>query len=411
MKCKFPILFVAALSSPAFAAQGLYYTGSEAQESFPIKLQVGLNAIFDDNVAAGSSTVEDSSMAISPKVGLLFSSATPQTTWDFYGNLGMIYYFEAPDTPSREDTFSQSRINASVIHRFSERVRLSSRNYVANELEPDYSYGIASSRTGSETFTWMTDNSIGYRWTERLGTYTGLRFSGTRADVDEGQTNNTDRTTLEFYEQFRYQLSPQSVLTPEYRIAQTDASGDASDSMDQYFLIGLDHRFSPNTIGIFKTGAQLRDVDDGDSGLAPYLEIALQSQVNQQLKLGAYTRYGAEFNDTVLTEGANTYDYEDRRALRIGFNANYTVTKDVSLLMGSDTIFSNYNDGRNVADSSNFGPNKYENNFNAYVGFSTKLTDYLFCNLYYTYTQTFTDISDAREYVRNRISLGLSAEF
>ena len=181
--------------------------------------------------------------------------------------------------------------------------------------------------------------------------------------------------------------------------------------MDQYFLIGLDHRFSPNTIGIFKTGAQLRDVDDGDSGLCPYLEIALQSQVNQQLKLGAYTRYGAEFNDTVLTDDSGIYDYEDRRALRIGFNANYTVTKDVSLLMGSDTIFSNYNDGRDVADSNNFGPDKYENNFNAYVGFSTKLTDYLFCNLYYTYTQTFTDISDAREYVRNRISLGLSAEF
>ena len=409
MKRKFPILFVAALSSPAFAAEGLYYTGSEAQESFPIKWQVGLNAIFDDNVAAGSSTVEDSSMAISPKVGLLFSSATPQTTWDVYGNLGMIYYFDAPDSLEK-DNFSQSRINASVIHRFSERVRLSSRNYVANELEPDYSYGIASSRTGNETFTWMTDNSIGYRWTERLGTYTGFRFSGSRFDtVDE---NSNDRTTIEGYEQFRYQLSPQSVLTPEYRFAQTDASGDASDSTDQYFLIGVDHRFSPNTIGIFKTGAQLRDVDDGDSGLAPYLEIALQSQVNQQLKLGAYTRYGAEFNDTVLTndEGAS-YDYEDRRALRIGFNANYTVTKDVSLLMGSDTIFSNYNDGRNVADSSNFGPNKYENNFNAYVGFSTKLTDYLFCNLYYTYTQTFTDISDAREYVRNRISLGLSAEF
>ena len=427
MKRKFPILFVAALSSPAFAAEGLYYTGSEAQESFPIKWQLGLNAIYDDNVAAGSDTNtetaeidSDSSMAISPKVGLLFSSATPQTTWDVYGNLGMIYYFEAPDTRSREDTFSQSRINASVIHRFSERVRLSSRNYVANELEPDYSYGIASSRTGSETFTWMTDNSIGYRWTERLGTYTGLRFSGTRADVDEGQTNNTDRTTLEFYEQFRYQLSPQSVLTPEYRIAQTDAINAASDSMDQYFLIGLDHRFSPNTIGIFKTGAQLRDVDDGDSGLCPYLEIALQSQVNQQLKLGAYTRYGAEFNDTVLTDDNNTpknfsddetYDYEDRRALRIGFNANYTVTKDVSLLMGSDTIFSNYNDGRDVNNSNNFGDKKYENNFNAYVGFSTKLTDYLFCNLYYTYTQTFTDISPAREYVRNRISLGLSAEF
>jgi hypothetical protein len=404
MKRKFHYLLLAALSSPAFAAEGLYYTGTEAQESIPVKWQLGLNAIYDDNVAAGSSNDSDSSLAVSPKVGLSFSSATPQTTWDVYGNLGMIYYFDAPNSLEK-DNFSQSRINASVSHRFSERVRFMSRNYVANELEPEYSYGVASSRTGNETLTWMTDNSIGYRWTERLGTYTGFRFGGSRFDT-VGENSN-DRTTIEGYHQFRYQLSPQSVLTPEYRFAQTDASGDASDSTDQYFLIGVDHRFSPNTIGIFKTGAQLRDVNEGDGGLGPYLEIALQSQVNQQLKLGAYTRYGAEVNDTVLGE----YDYEDRRALRVGFNAKYTVTKDVSLLMGSDTILSNYMDGRDVDTPSAYGPDKYENNFNAYIGFSTRLTDYLFCNLYYTYIQTFTDISDEREYVRNRISLGLSAEF
>jgi hypothetical protein len=404
MKRKLPYLFLAALSSPAFAAEGLYYTGTEAQESIPIKWLLGLNAIYDDNVAAGSSNDSDSSLAVSPKVGLSFSSATPQTTWDVYGNLGMIYYFDAPDSLEK-DNFSQSRINAAVSHRFSERVRFMSRNYVANELEPEYSYGVASSRTGNETLTWMTDNSIGYRWTERLGTYTGFRFSGSRFDT-VGENSN-DRTTIEGYQQFRYQLSPQSVLTPEYRFAQTDASGDASDSTDQYFLIGVDHRFSPNTIGIFKTGAQLRDVNEGDGGFGPYFEIALQSQVNQQLKLGAYTRYGAEVNDTVL----GGYDYEDRRALRVGFNAKYTVTKDVSLLMGSDTILSNYNDGRDVDTPSAYGPDKYENNFNAYIGFSTRLTDYLFCNLYYTYIQTFTDISDEREYVRNRISLGLSAEF
>ena len=411
MNHNFRYLLLVALSGPALAAEGLYHTGAEAQESIPIKLQLGLSAIFDDNVAAGSSTESDSSLAVSPKVGLAYSSATPQTTWDVYGNLGMIYYFDAPDSLNGNDSFSQSRINASVTHRFNERVRFVSRNYIANELEPEYSYGVASGRTGNETLTWMTDNSIGYRWTERLGTYTGIRFSGIRADVDEGVRNNQDRTTVEFSEQFRYQLSPQSVLTPEYRIAQTDAINDASDSMDQYFLVGVDHRFSPNTIGIFKTGAQLRDVDEGDSGLCPYLEIALQSQVNQQLKLGAYTRYGAEFSDTVLTFGSNTYDYEDRRAMRLGFNAKYTITKEVSMLMGSDTILSDYAEGRNVANSNDFGDNKYENNFNAYIGFSTRLTDYLFCNLYYTYTQTFTDISDQREYVRNRISLGLSAEF
>ena len=408
MKANFPILFFAVCTGSAFATEGLYYTGTEAQESLPIKWSLGANSIFDDNVGAGSSTDSDSSIAVMPNLGVSFTSTTPQTTWDVYGKLGLIYYFDAPESLP-EDTYSQSRINASVTHRFSERLRLLSRNYVANELEPDYSYGIASGRTGSENLTWMTDNSVGFRWTERFGTYTGFRFSGLRADTDV--ENDNDRTTIEGYEQFRYQLSPQSVLTPEYRFSQTDGSGNASDSTDQYFIIGVDHRFTPNTIGIFKTGAQLRDVDEGDGGLSPYLEIALQSQVNQQFRLGAYTRYSAEVNSTVITTGNDSFDYEDLRALRLGANGKYTVSEDLSLLAGGDFIFSNYMEGRNVKNSNNYGPDKYETNLNGYIGLSYKLTDYLFANFYYTYTQTFTDISDEREYVRNRITLGLSAEF
>jgi len=408
MKANFPILFFAVCTGSAFATEGLYYTGTEAQESLPIKWSLGANSIFDDNVGAGSSTESDSSIAVMPNLGVSFTSTTPQTTWDVYGKLGLIYYFDAPES-LLEDTYSQSRINASVTHRFSERLRLMSRNYVANELEPDYSYGIASGRTGSENLTWMTDNSVGFRWTERFGTYTGFRFSGLRADTDV--ENDNDRTAIEGYEQFRYQLSPQSVLTPEYRFSQTDGSGNASDSTDQYFIIGVDHRFTPNTIGIFKTGAQLRDVDEGDGGLSPYLEIALQSQVNQQFRLGAYTRYSAEVNSTVITTGNDSFDYEDLRALRLGANGKYTVSEDLSLLAGGDFIFSNYMEGRNVKNSNNYGPDKYETNLNGYIGLSYKLTDYLFANFYYTYTQTFTDISDEREYVRNRITLGLSAEF
>ena len=406
MKRKFPFLFLAVLINHAIAAEGLYYTGTEAQESLPIKWLFGANAIYDDNVSAGSSTStgSDSSLALNPNAGVSFTSLTPQTTWDVYGKFGLIYYFDAPESLA-DDTFSQSRLNASVTHRFNERLRFMSRNFVANELEPEYSYGVASSRSGKEYFSWMTDNSIGYRWTERLGTYTGIRYSGNRFDTD-GENSN-DSTKIEGYEQFRYQLTPQSVLTPEYRYSQTNGSGDASDSTDQYFIIGVDHRFSPNTIGIFKTGLQLRDVNEGGSSSNPYLEIALQSQINQQFRLGAYTRYSAESNDTVL----GLLDYEDRRALRIGANANYTLSEDVSLFSGTDLIFSNYMNGRDVNNVNAYGPDKYENNLNAYIGCSYKLTDYLFCNLSYTYSQVFTDISNEREYVRNRISLGLSAEF
>jgi hypothetical protein len=144
--------------------------------------------------------------------------------------LGLIYYFDAPD--GMDDINSQSRAGVNLTHRFSERLRFSSRNFISYELEPDYSYGYASSRALGEYFYWQTDNSVGYRWTERFATYTGLRLTGT----DYSDVDNNDRFTWELYNQFRYQLSPQTVLTADYRYGQTSGDGVSSDSTNQYLL-------------------------------------------------------------------------------------------------------------------------------------------------------------------------------
>lgn len=408
MKRSFTSLFFVALAAPTYASEGLYNTGADSLEALPLKWSLSTSAIYDDNVAAGSSASADSSLAISPNVGLAYTNSDPQTSFDLYGKVGIIHYLDAPETLT-DDTFSQSRITASFNHRFDERLRFRSQNNIANELEPDYSYGIASSRSGTESLSWLTDNSITYRWSERYATSTGFKYAGYLAD--SVGVNNNDRTTIEGYNQVRYQLSEQSVLTSDYRASFTSAVGVASDSTDQFFLVGVDHRFSSNTVGIFKTGAQYREVDLGDGGLGPYLEIAFQSQINQQLKLGAFTRYSAEVYDTVLSDGVDTFDYEDRRALRLGGTASYALSPDLSLLTGTDLIFSDYLDGRDTTNPNVYGPDKYETSVNVYVGFSYSLNEFLKANMYYTYAQTFTDISAIREYTRNRISIGLSAEF
>ena len=408
MKRSFTSLFFVALATPVYSNEGLYKTGAESVEDLPLKWSLSTSAIYDDNVAAGSSTSADSSLAISPNVGLAYTNSDPQTSFDLYGKVGLIYYLDSPETLT-DDTFSQSRITASFSHRFDERLRFNSQNNFANELEPDYSYGIASSRTGTESLSWSTDNSISYRWSERYATSTGINYSGYR--VDSAGQNNNDRTTIGGYNQIRYQLSQQSVLTSDYRASSTAAVGLASDSFDQFFTVGIDHRFSSSTVGIFKAGAQYRDVDLGDGGLGPYFECSFSSQINQQLKLGAYTRYSAEAYDTVLQDGANFFDYEDRRALRLGGTASYVVSPDLLLLTGTDLIFSDYLDGRDTTNPNVYGPDKYETSMNVYVGFSYSLNEFLKANMYYTYAQTFTDISAQREYTRNRISIGLSAEF
>jgi hypothetical protein len=418
MKSKFPFLFLPLLFTTAFGAEGLYYTGTEAQESLPIKWLVGGSLIYDDNVSAGQTTGggSSSSLAVNPYVGASFVSLAPQTTWDVYGRLGMIYYFDAPE--GIDDLNSQSRVGVNMIHRFSERVRFVSRNFVANELEPDYSYGLASSRRSSEFMSWSTDNSLGYRWTERFGTYTGVRFSGSSYS-DDGQTGNSsdlsDRMYWQVYEQLRYQYSPQTVLITEYRYGQTLTDSIASESTDQYFLIGADHRFSPNTIGTVRTGAQLRDVDGGSSATSPYLEFALNSQINPQLRVGAFMRYGMEGDDTVLSPRGFTtaqFNYDERNTFRLGVTGTYLISPDLSLNSGVDLIQSNYDSGRLVAGTATgSAPSLSETTFNAYIGMSVKLTDFLYGNLSYNYSQVVSDVNDYREYDRNRVSVGVSAEF
>ena len=262
MKLKSTLGFVGLLAVTSASAQSLYYVGSEAQESLPLKWVVGADVIYDDNVNPGFGAKEDS-FGIQPYVGLSFVSMTPQTTWDVYARLGMIYYFDAP--AGTDSANSESRAGINLTHRFNERLRFSSRNFVAYELEPDYSYGYASSRSVGEYFFWSTDNSVGYRWTERFATYTGVLLNGTNyADI-----SNNDRFTWQAYNQFRFQLSPQTVLTAAYRYGQTTGDGFTPDMTDQFITGGVEHRFSPNTIGIIDLGAQIHDVDGGVNTYQP----------------------------------------------------------------------------------------------------------------------------------------------
>lgn len=410
MKSKISSGLFCLLFASSASAQGLYYVGSEAQESIPLKWVVGLNATYDDNVAPGFGP-EESSIGLNPYVGFSFVSMTPQTTWDVYARLGLVYYVDQPDIPGMDDVNSQSRAGVNLTHRFSERLRFSSRNFISYELEPDYSYGYASSRQLSEYFYWQTDNSIGFRWSERFATYSGFRLTG----ADYGDVQNNNRFTWELYNQLRYQLGPQTVLTGDYRYAQTSDPTDniASDSTDQYALIGVEQRFSPNTIGIFRAGAQFRDVDDGASTTSPYVELALNSQVTQQYSVRAFARYGIESYDTVLTHPtAGLVEFDDRRTLRIGISNEYAVSPMLSIFGGVDYIPTNYAGGRSVSAPPFLGSvsDLDEDLVNAYIGVSVKFNDYLTGTASYNYTDSASDIP-GRDYDRNRISLGLSAEF
>jgi hypothetical protein len=403
-----PYLFAGAAS----AQEGLYSVGADAQDSIPLQWVVGASVIYDDNVNAGNGAVEEDSFALNSTLGASFVSSSPQTSWDVFVRLGLIYYMDAPG--NMNELNSQSRMGVNLTHRFNERLRFVSRNFVSYELEPDYAYGYASARTAGEYFYWSTDNSIGYRWSERLGTYSGFNITGTTyTDV-----NGNDRLNWEAYNQFRYQLTPQTVLTQDYRYGQTTGDGGSSDSTSHYFLGGVEHRFNPSMVGVLRAGVQLRDMDDGDSNTSPYVEASFRASMNDRFSLRSFLRYGLEYYDTVQflnidNVGAlDPVEYDDKTTLRLGVTAEYMISPMLSLFAGVDYIPTSFETGRSISAPPLLGavPDADEDLINANIGLSIRFTDFVTGSLTYNFTSSSSDIA-YRDYDRNRISLGVSAEF
>lgn len=406
------LIAAATTVSSASAAEGLYYVGSEAQESLPLKWTIGLNATWDSNVSptvAVGPGANENAFSLNPYVGLSFVNMTPQSTLDVYARVGGVFYLDSPSAIGSQDAYTQARAGVNWTRRFSERLRFSSRNFIAYELEPDYAYGFATTRQNQEYLYWSTDNSIGYRWTERFATYTGFSLTGLNYD----NAPNQDVFTWMVYNQFRYQLNPQSVLTFDVRYSQNNADGLASDSEYLYLLAGIEHRFSPNTILVARGGVQLYESEGigGAKGTAPYLELALRSQINDQLSVRAFARYGVEPYDTTRSVLGGLYDFDERLTLRLGVSGEYAISPMFSIFSGIDYIPSDYKEGRLVAGVAPLTASGLEENlFNAYIGISMKFNEMLYGTLSYNYTDSDSDFV-GYSYDRNRINVGLRAEF
>ncbi len=415
MKNRIAFLFALAVGAGAASAnQGLYYIGSEAQEALPLKWVVGADLGYDDNVTPGGAWDGDESVSISPYVGVSFVHITPQTTWDVYARVGLIYYFDSPDAIGSDDTYSNTKAGINLTHRFNDQLRFVSRNYISYQLEPEYSYGFATTRATGEYLYWQSDNALGYRWTERLATYTGVTLTG----LNYEDSNLNDRFTWSVYNQFRYSLSQQTVLTAGYRYTDTNAGWRASDTKSHYITGGVQHSFSQTSVLVADIGAQYYDVDRGGSNWIPYAQIALRNQVNEQLSVRAFARYGYEVYDTTQWLSGpgwlGVYDFDKRAVFRMGLSGEYALTPMFTIFSGVDLVYAKMKQARLLSGSAaaplRAGGSLDETIFNIYVGASVKFTDNLYGTAYYNFSDSNSDLV-GRDYDRNRVNIGIRYEF
>jgi hypothetical protein len=192
-----------------------------------------------------------------------------------------------------DDVNSQSRAGVNLTHRFSERLRFSSRNFVSYELEPDYSYGYASSRQVGEYFFWQTDNSVGYRWTERSPpTPASASPERTTPKLTTTTVSPGNSTTSSVISSARRRSDRGLPLRPD------SGDGFASDSTNQ-FLLWVPNIASARTPLDRACGCSVPRCGYRRQHHQPLSGVRLNSQMTQQFRVRSFARYGIEDYDTV----------------------------------------------------------------------------------------------------------------
>ncbi len=376
----------AVLLSGVASAQGLFDVNpnESESESLPLRYTVGVSFGYDDNVNPTSSGSENSSSYVGLNIGANMVVRNEQTSWDFNASTGTQYYF---GNLRENDSTMRANFALNLNHRINDRTRFVSRNFFNYGLDLGNFYGPITARDIDEFTVFTTDNSVGYRWTDRLGTYTGISYSLVNYDGDI-----RDVHSYSFYNQFRYTLTQQTTLTADTRYAFTDF--DAGDTDRVTASVGFEHRLSDVSSVTGQVGAQFSDSTSG------YGSLSYNHQVNSQLRARVFARYSQEDTDTVFVGGR----YLDKTSLRIGAAADYTLSPKVTLTLGGNYTMSDYQDGAPLADGD-------WDLFNIYVGATYSVTSNVSVRVSANHTTSDATVIPNRDYDRNRYELGVNIAF
>ncbi len=376
------------ISGVAANAQGLFDVNpnESESESLPLQYTAGLALGYDDNVFPTSAGLESSSSYIKGTLAAnMVVREDAQTSWDFNALIGATNYFDDSVT---NDTTYNARLAVNVNHRIDERLRFVSRNFFNYGLDLGNFYGAITSRDVNEYTYLSTDNAIGYRWTERLATYTGVGFS--MINYTEG---GRDVDMFSLYNQFRYSLDQTTTLTSSIRYGRSDYEvGDSTDRLTT--SVGFERRLSDVSSFVAEVGAQFADSSSA------YGSASYNYQVNTQLRARAFARYSQEDTDTVFVGGR----YEDKTALRIGAAADYVLSPRVTLTLGGNYTMSDYAEGGALADGD-------WDLFSIYAGVSYKINDAFSVSASINHDTSDSDVIPNRDYDRNRYELGVNFAF
>ena len=401
----FPLVFAAlSFASTSLNAQGLLsltQRNADYSENIPLtfNLSVGGGYDYTEYSTPGSENVE--SYFAQAGVGLIYAQTGKTTQWNIGVDLGATRYFE--DDQRGDDLYYNTRLALNFAHQFTRRLTFSNNLYFTYEIEPDYDIGFTSGRRNGQYIYAHENASVAYAWTERLATTTGYTAQMIHYVDDDLTGQFEDRLTQIFSQQISYKISRKTSLTLEYRYSMTnyeDADEDNiagvgnPDYTSHYLLVGVDQAWSDRLSASVRVGAELYQSDRQDK-TSPYLEGSLSYQLAKRTNLNWYAQVGSDGSELGL--------YDARYSYRTGLNLSHQFTERFRGFTGVNYAYSTFEGNELVGDSN-------ENQINASLGFSYNFWSNLSLEGSYSYTTIISD-TEAREFQRHRVDLGLNATF
>lgn len=386
----------ALLIAGAASGQGLLALQNRAdlRESQPLTYSVGVSGGYDwlDYDADELSLEDINSFFIQSGVGVMYGDADRQTPWNIGADFGIIHYLD--DAPRYDDTYYSARLAFNIVHHASRRLKISNNFYLAYEVEPDYAIGASTSLRNGQYLYGYDNFSVSYAWSERFSTTTSYTIEGIQYEDDDVSTFE-DRLSHIVAQQFAFALSRRTSLVGEYRFRVTNYAEASNDYTSHYVLAGIDQAWSERTTGSLRAGAEFYE-SDRVSEVAPYFEAALDHSVTRKTEAHLYGAIGFD--------GSELGDYNSRYSYRSGLTASHKVSERFSVNAGAHYVYSDYEgDGETTEDVN-------EHQIHASAGLAYRLWHNVSMDAQYSYTLLTSD-DEFRDYNRNRISLGLSAQF
>ena len=396
---------LACLCAGAASAVSLYDTAPMVglPESHTAAYNVYANLGYDSNVNTSHDNESDS-LYVSAGLGASFADYESVDKISYRFNLGMTRYLNS-DTSyisgsnGNKTSYADCGLTGTIVHSFSSRSTYSAALNLSYSPEPDYASGISAARRQGECFNWSFNNSYNrsidarWSWNVRCG-YSGILYSETEYQTD-------DRQYITAGAGLRYRASELLSYNVDfsYKNDQRDY-GYNSDNLT--LMVGFDRSIDPVSSCSASIGVQQKYIHN-EQILSPNLRMGYNRRVAEGLSVNSYFVLSNENVDTY--RGVN-FNYLSDLAVRVGVNATYTLSPDVSFTFGISVMRSSYSKGTYyMQDETNYS-------WNPSIGMNYRFSEDLMGSINYRYTYYDADSKKTRgDYKRHVISTGLTYSF